>query len=289
MAFADGDPAAGGDASGGAPATPAAPAATTTAAPAAGGDWMQLDQRPLLIPTGKLAIDAIVPFFAVHTIEIDPTTGQESDSTDLSIGASVAVNYGVNDKLEVGGGYAFNLKDFDATGTLYGHGAYLVSHTDKMDIGVAAALSFDLHSSGDVDLAAGAWIRYRLAPKLTLFTGQPAMIPDLPVGGFGGFIGPTGYQFTANLNNGNAVELGIPVGVGYQATPNVWVYGQTLLANLVLNGGGDNAFIFSDFIPITLGAWYSMDKLDVGASFGDDLKNAGDFYAITLNARYWVK
>ena len=80
------------------------------------------------------------------------------------------------------------------------------------------------------------------------------------------------------------------VGVGFQATPQIYAFASTTLAGFALSGGGSSVYIFSDFIPISVGAFYSAsDKLDLGAEFSDDLKNAGDFYSIAFTARYWVK
>jgi hypothetical protein len=279
VAYADGD----------VPPPPTTDAGSATATPPPTlepGGWATIDSRPLTLPTGRLAIDGVFPFFNVSVF--DPVTMMTVNN--FAIGAVIEGTYGINDKLEVGAGYGFSLDSFDATPVLDIRGAYAALHSDKFDLAVAADFSFDTHSSGAIVLGLGGWFRYRIIPKLSLFTGMPGMIPQVG-GGIGAFFfGPIGYQLLIELNNKNPVDLAIPVGASYQITPQIYAYAQLVLMDLQLNGG-NNAFIFSDFIPITLGAYYSLDnpKLDIGLAFGDDFKNAGDFYAFTLSARYWVK
>jgi hypothetical protein len=46
----------------------------------------------------------------------------------------------------------------------------------------------------------------------------------------------------------------------------------------------------ADFVPLGLGAWFSPQKnLDLGVTFSDDLKHAGDRYVITFGGRYYIQ
>jgi hypothetical protein len=138
-------------------------------------------------------------------------------------------------------------------------------------------------------LQAGGWVRYRLAPKLTAFTGLPALPhPDVSLARFGLPFPPMPYQLTIGVNNGGAIALALPVGIGIQATPEVYLYAATTLANFKIIHSV-NAFLFADFIPLTLGGFYSLPKIDIGAVFSDDLKQAGDYLTFSLVARYFVK
>ena len=66
-----------------------------------------------------------------------------------------------------------------------------------------------------------------------------------------------------------------------------YVWAATDLARFNLSNSA-NAFIFSDFIPVNAGLLYRATAgLDVGASFRDDLKAAGDTFFIGLLARYY--
>ena len=52
---------------------------------------------------------------------------------------------------------------------------------------------------------------------------------------------------------------------------------------------GDRVSLISDFTPLNLGAWFAATKnIDVGGALSFfDVQNAGDFWAITLGARYF--
>jgi hypothetical protein len=269
---------------GGSDASTAAPGAGSAAPAAAAtpGGWLQYDSRPLTLPAGKLAVDGILPILA-----LDVGTG-----TDTAVGLQVSGTYGINDKLQVGVDFGLELSpDFNAS-VLIGRAAYTVLHKDKMDLAVAAALSIGLDSDNVVSLELGGWFRYRVAPKMMIFTGQPTTMP-IPSLGFGtGFLlGPNPYQLSIGFNDGNPIDFNLPVGFGYQATPNIWLYGQLTIFDIISAGSTTvSDFIFSDFIPLTIGGFYTInDKMEAGLSFGDDLEHAGDLYAFTLNFRYWVK
>jgi len=248
-----------------------------TMAPAAGAWSTAILDRPLVLDKEKLEVHGSLPILAIRTPAIPPATGTETTTAiDLDIGAS----YGVADKLEAGLDYLFALKDFEIKGAFLLHGAYAALHNDKMDLALAAALSLSVQSGNQVNLYLGAWFRYKVMPKLDVHTG----LPGLPYGALN-----TGSQFRVGLNNGNNSDLQLPVGVGLQATPNLYAFADTNIANIGISPSGSSA-IFADFILLTLGAFYSPNgQLDVGATFQDDLKNAGDAYIISFAARYYVK
>ena len=279
VAFAQADAGSGGgsDASAAAPGTGSAtPAAATP------GGWLQYDSRPLTLPAGKLAVDGILPILGFA----------DGTGTDTGVALQLSGTYGINDKLQVGLDFALELSpDFNAS-VLNLRGAYALLHRDKFDLAVAAELSIGLDSDNPVALSLGGWFRYRVAQKMMIFTGEPTTMPIPSVGfGFGYYLGPNPYQLSFGLNNDNPIDFNLPVGFGYQATPNIWVYGQLVIFDILsVNSNTSSAFIFSDFIPITIGGFYTInDKMEAGLSFGDDLEHAGDLYAFTLNFRYWVK
>jgi hypothetical protein len=99
---------------------------------------------------------------------------------------------------------------------------------------------------------------------------------------------PIDYQLQLGLAGGAAIAIELPVGIAFQATPNVYTFASINIANIKIHDTV-NAFMFADFIPIALGGFYSMDKLDIGAVFSDDLEHAGDHLAFSLTARYFMK
>ncbi len=269
---------------------PATGAPATAAAPAPGG-WLQLNDRPLVLPAGKFEVHGGVPILNVTTTAGMPPVTSSSVFEGLSVGAT----YGVADKIEAGVDYSFPLHpNGDVTkGALALHGAFAAIHDDKMDLAVAAALALDLGgNSTNAQILLGAWFRYHVAPKISIFTGQ-IPIPTVLFPVAGAQLPPVGYQFDIGLNNKQPIALGLPVGVGIQAAPNVFVFAETEIANIYFSNGPGNSsatFIFSDFIPLGVGAYFAAsDQLDLGVVFADDLKHAGDAYAITFGGRYYIK
>ena len=179
-----------------------------------------------------------------------------------------------------------------AGGLLTFHGAYTVFHRDKLDIVAAGALTFNLDGSTKVGLGVGGWLRYRITPMVSVFTGSngiPTALGDLteyfqaP---------PIRYQLSIGLNQQQPITFAFPVGVGIQATPNVYAFFATEVANIWF-ANGENArrgdVIFADYIPVAIGGFYSLAKFDAGIVFSDDLKAAGDYYIITFVGRYYIK
>jgi hypothetical protein len=262
---------------GGAPPPPTTPAA---------GAWSQIDTRPLVLPKDKIEVHAGLPIVSVRDAMNGTSTGEA-----LAFGGT----FGVVDKVEVGLDYGFPLSPNGdiASGIMQLHGAYAALHSDKLDLAIAAELEFNLRGTTEYQLDVAAWLRYHIAPKLSIFTGQPAT--PTTVGGFASFLAPPiAYQLSFGLNNSQETTLVLPVGVGFQATPQLYLFAETSIVEFVLAnapmGASSTAFIFSDAIPLGVGAFFSVnDTLDVGAVFADDLKNASDFYVFTIAGRFYIK
>jgi hypothetical protein len=270
-------------------------AVVTSATPAAGTVPLAIDERPLTVPKDKLEVHGGFPILVFPVYDL---AGAKSTSTveGFALGAA----YGVNDKLEVGGDYAFALHPGNVKGPLTLHAAYRMVSGPKLDLAVSGGFAFDFIDSVNpmtmaattdvyVSVQAGAWLRYRAANKLSIFTGLPATpngAQSLSKVGFP--MPPVAYQLQLGLTSAAAIALEVPVGASYQFTPNVYAFLETNLANIKI-AHTTNAFIVNDFIPIGLGAFYSLDKLDIGAVFSDDLKQAGDYLQFALLARYYAK
>jgi hypothetical protein len=309
-AFAQDAPAgdATGDATGTGDATAPAPdpnAGTTTptveqTAPAPAGAWSpQIIDRPLTLNKGKIAA-----YGDFQVIRLSFTfAGMTSTST--AEGLSVGAGYGVSDKLTVGANYAFGLHDFEAKGPLTLYGAFDIMHNDKLAVGASADLVVNFNGESGVDamgnttssttetIQAGLGVRYKVAPKLAVFTGGTSFgggglfAFGSPFGPLAG--SPLGQHLGIGLQSGAPVTFDIPVGVGLQATPQIYAAASTDIA-LIGISNADTAVIFSDFIPLNVGAFYNANKnLDIGASLNlPDLKNAQfDLMFFGLSARYY--
>jgi hypothetical protein len=299
-AFA-GDPPASGDASAPAAPTTPAPAATASTGDAMAGEHpMAVVDQSYVVGKGKIGAAADL---SIITLSVTGPMGMGSASFTQE-GIHIAGQYGLIDKLGVGIDYAAPLAG-DGTdntagkGPLTFFGAYAIKDDAKMHI--AASAGFTANLCGAVDMTgscsvtksihAGLGARYNLTPQLALFTGSP-FGPGLP-GAVTSFAG-TGEHLNISLESSGPITLAIPVGIGYQATPQIFAFAEPVLANIYLSNapmGADSAqFYFSDGLgaPTVFGAYYAVNKsLNVGANLFDDLKHAGDLYAISLGARWF--
>jgi len=266
----------------------APPPPETTPAPAS-VRTLDLNDRPLTLPKGQIDVHGGLPL-AVVTV---PDIMMNKVST-TSFGFAFGATYGFDDKTELGLDYAVSLSPGDIKGPLTLHGAYTLAKAAKYDFAVGGAFVVHPISAANttttyVALQLGAWFRYRATPKLSIFTGLPATPhPDVSLARSGFAFPPMPYQLALGFNSGGAIALNLPVGVGIQAAPKVYVFAATNIANIKIANTA-NAFLFKDFIPLTLGGFYSINKLDIGAEFSDDLKQAGDYLAFTIMARYFVQ
>jgi|SRR5580704_7847845 hypothetical protein len=266
-------------------------ALAVTAGTSAPGTWdSQLNNRPLVLDPGKLEVHGSVPIFTVSEPELNMAGMIVGTTTDTFEGLGLGATYGIMPKLEGGLDYTIPLNpNGSASGVLGLRAAFAAMHTDKMDLAISAALDFDFHDGNDVALQLGGWFRYRINPKISVFTGNPGLPYEL------GFLGALGNistnQLALGFGNGQAISLALPVGVGLQATPQIYAFAAINLADFYFTNGPKSVdLLFADFIPLEIGAFYSMNStLDLGITFSDDLEHAGDYFALALAARYFVK
>ncbi len=256
---------------------------------------LAIDTRPLTMPKGKVELHGWLP---IDIVSVPDLMGNKSTST--TVGFAFGGSYGIDDKIEIGADYALALNPAEAKGPLTLRGAYHLVHDAKLDIAVAAAFVAhpnEFAQSGTTDtttvtyaaLMFGAWVRYHITNKISLFTGLPAL-PDESVSlsreSFA--LPPLPYQLALGLNNSGAIALDLPVGVGAQLAPKIYAFAALNLANIKL-ANTSNAFLFKDFIPLAIGGFYSLEQIDLGVTFADDLKQPGDNLNLQLVARYYLK
>jgi hypothetical protein len=287
-AFADDttEPAAGGTTETGTEAAPAGGAGTgmaaTDTATGAPSWWPKsIIDRPLTVNKGKLGAEADV------LIQHLSVTFAGMTSSDTSEGLFLGAGYGISDKLEVGGSYAFALNEFEIKGPLTLYGNYNLVNDGKLAVSGGVGLAFDFNGSDamggsttNVAIEAGLGVRYKLAPKFAVFTGNP-WAPGL-----------VGDHLSLGLTDGTLKTFAIPVGFAMQATPELFAYIDTTLATFLLSDPGpmgSRTELISDRTPLAVGAWYNVNaNIDAGATLNFfDVQNAGDLWAITFGARYF--
>jgi len=243
------------------PATAPAPDAAMT------GGWpLQVQDRPYTLNKGMAEGHLSLTIANIVTTVTSGTPPVTMTSSDVGVGLGFGAAYGVSDQIEVGADYAIQFApDFAAdAGPLQVHAAFRAAHDAKMDLAAIATFNYLNVGDGIAALGLGANFRYKVVPKVGIITPGP--------------------QLSIILNSPRPIALALPVGVDFAAAPNIYAALTTNIGTIAIKEG-DSAFIFDKVIPITLTAYYSMPKIDIGVAISDDLKNAGDTYSIALLAR----
>lgn len=280
------DTAATGDATAPAPDPNAGttPTVTATPEPAAPTGWSEQNlDNPVTLPKGVFGAFGDLEILKVNfTNPVDPSMSSSFTAEFLALGAG----FGLTDKITAGLTYAVDIHDDGGTfpsddrwkGPLGIYGEYNVMHKDKLSVTAGADFNVDLGNTDDKSINAGLSVKYRVAPKVAVYTGNP-----LP-------LGPAGQHLSISLADMGPIDFRVPVGVALQPTPQLFAYADTTLLNIGISNSDTNA-IGSDQvgIPVNLGALYRASKgLDVGLMIADDLKHAGDAYIIGFTGRYTV-
>ncbi len=229
-------------------------AATASIAAAEVNQPQEIIMRPMTTPASQITVGGSLG------ILIAP------DPIGTAMGLALGGSYGVSEKIEVGASYGFSLKEFEAKGNLNIEGAFNIM---EGNLGVAANLTAGYSIVGEAinPLGLGARVRFRLNDKLAIQS--------------------PGSQLQIALDGDpKPITLGLPVGVAYQASPQLHAFLYTELANLSISNSSTVIF-GADYVPVTVGAFFSpSNTLDVGASIGwFDLVDASDFINISLVGR----
>jgi hypothetical protein len=188
------------------------------------------------------------------------------DPIGTAMGLGLGGFYGVNEQLEVGASYGFSLKEFEAKGDLNVTAAFSILE-GNLAVAADAGFGYSLLAEGLEPLTAGAEVRFRLNDQLAVYS--------------------PGHQLRIALEGDpKPITLGLPVGVGYQASPQLFAFVATEVANISISNSSTVVF-GADYIPLTAGAFFSpSNTMDLGGSIGwFDLKEASDFIVINLSAR----
>lgn len=216
--------------------------------------------RPLTLPSG------------VFQAGLD-----EVSNNDVSIlGSRLVAGYGINDKLEATAFYSFTTKDFEAKGSLdvnIGYAAIRGAAGGKLEVVPRATVGYSVLAEGLNPLAVGAQVQYNLSDKLCVIT-------------------PGGQLVAALEGDAKPIVLGLPVAVGFQATPELYFQVDTTLASIKI-ANSENAFIFADSTPAALtGIYNAIPALDVMAGLAMNATppgdaGVGDTLAFLLGVRYY--
>ena len=262
---------------------------------AAGWSKSAID-RPYFRPTGKITAggDLSIVKFSIP----DPTGMGGGFSATLDF-ITLRGAYAVTDQLSVGLNYALSLGlgdgDFEAAGPLTLWGGYQIKHDSKLSVAATGAFSIDVDNTDTKAIGVGLGVRYNVAPKIGVFTGNPYGPGAIGGSGFGGLAGALfgGGHLSIELNGADMapspITFGIPVGAMFQATPELNINVTTSLGTIAINeDAGDSVFIGADFFSLGVGGMFAVnDMIDATFNLGlPDLKEAQfDLYVITVGAR----
>jgi hypothetical protein len=246
-----------------APDPNAAPTPDPNAAPAPSGKWPRaVIARPLTLPGGVFMIGADVVNFTSSFF--DPAF------------IRVLVGYGITDDLELGFAHYAFATSAAGDGSVDANLGYKLARGamgGKLEAIARLQAGYSLGASALNPLGLGVHVQYNVTDKIALIT--------------------PGQQIQIGLESPNPIALQIPVGVGFQATPELYVQLDTTIANISIKDSATTV-IFADTTPIAVTATYNaMPALDILAGIALNLTppdplGVGDTFAILVGARYYV-
>ncbi len=197
--------------------------------------------------------------------------GANNDLTSVDVTATGlwGLSYGVSDELTVGVSYGLAVEpSSEGRGPVSVNAAYTYYAEGALSLIATASAGYDLTGDTLEPLSLGTLVWYNIGDAFTLFT--------------------PGGQLAVGLEDPSAIGLSLPVSLGYQVNPHMFVSGDTSLGDLALRDG-DSSVLGADVIPAGATAWYSpSNKMDVALSVSTDLKNSpGDSLAFSLLFIYY--
>jgi hypothetical protein len=219
--------------------------------------------RPLTLPSGLAMIGA--------------DAGGNHDLSAMT-GAPIG-GYGITDELEVQVPYAFATRELEARGSLdvdVGYAVLRGALGGKLELVARVRGGYHLLDEAARPLMLGVHAQYNITDKLAVISGVPGT-QQLRI------------SLAEDAEMATPIDLGLPLGVGVQPLPELYLQIDTKLAQLALSES-EHLVIFRDIIPVTVTAVYNViNALDVQAAIGTDVMNApGDSLTFLVGARFYA-
>lgn len=234
--------------------------------------------RPLTLPSGLLLAGGDIIAFNRITVDMTNNTTRSS----LGMSAAIALGYGVTDDLEVNTitpTYVFGVKDFEIEGSFdVGIGYKLLRGAagGKLELIARAVLGYNAQDEALRPLRVGVHAQYNVTPQICIVSH------DIGVGNAGLSIALDGDP--------KPIFGTLPIGVGIQATPQIYLELDTSLLT-TLEISSSTTVSIADLTPIAVTFVYTTmaRHLDVLAYAGfGDVQNAGDTYNVGIGVRYYA-
>lgn len=219
--------------------------------------------RPLTLPEGLAVIGA------------DATANHDFSAM---AGAPI-VGFGITDDLEVQVPYAFATHDFEPRGSLnvdVGYKLLRGALDGKLEAIARVRGGYDVLGKAANPLMVGIHVQYNITDTVAVISGVPGS-QQLRI------------SLADNAAMAKPVDFSLPLGVGFQATGQLYLQLDTKLFQLAIHDSS-NQVIIADTTPASLTAIYNvLPQLDVQAVIGTDLSNSpGDALSFLIGARYYA-
>jgi hypothetical protein len=219
--------------------------------------------RPLTMPRGS--------FLAGFNVTAAPVAGELFEAFPLFLVGA----YGITDELELGVNYTLILSEFEEKGPLRVGAGYALLRgavEGKLEIIGRAEFGYDFFLETLGPLVLGPQIQFNLTSQLAIVSPANwlSVAVDSPIEE-----GPT------------PITLNLPVGVLFQATPQVFLQVDTSLAVIEI-ADAETVVFGADVIPVALTAGFTPSpNMDVGVIVADDLKAADETLSLGVFFRYY--
>ena len=219
--------------------------------------------RPLTLPSGVAMLGA------------DATANYDFST----MGGSPIVGYGFTDDFEVLVPYSFATKDFEAKGSVAVDAGYKLLRgavDGKLEAIARVRGGYNALDEVATPLMLGVHVQYNFTPTLAVISGY-AGTQQLRI------------SLADDADMAKPVDFGLPIAVGYQPTPELYLQVDTKLATINIKDSA-NTLIGKDTTPAALTVVYNViNALDIQAAIGTDLSNdPGDSMTFLVGARYYA-
>jgi hypothetical protein len=244
---------------------------TTTAATATPGEPAAPGSR---YPRAVIARPLTLP---AHLAMIGADASANHDLSAMA-GAPI-VGYGITDDLEIQVPYAFSTKDFEIKGSLNADVGYKLLRgavDGKLEAIARVRGGYDVRAEAANPLMLGIHTQYNFTDTLAVISGTPGS-QQLRI------------SLADDATMKKPIDLSLPIGVGYQATGELYLQLDTRLVQLDLSDSATTV-IGADVTPVALTIVYNvLPALDVQGAIATDLSNSpGDALSFLIGARYYA-
>lgn len=184
---------------------------------------------------------------------------------------------GLTDELDILVPYTFTTRELEAKGSLaidVGYAFLRGALGGKLEAVARVRSGYDFLTEDRTAIAVGVHVQYNINDWLCVLSGAP---------------GTQQLRIAPSDQMTTPVDLSLPLGIGVQAAPTVYLQLDTKLAQLDLHDS-ENLVFGRDTTPVSLAVvWNAFHALDLQAAVGTDLTNEpGDAMTFLVGARYYA-